>query len=69
MNYMLDKINVLENKEAILNGAKEIVDNLLTNEKLDKNEKLMTIELAMAQLNYELYNISGDTIEEKDKDK
>lgn len=69
MNYMLDKINVLENKEAILNGAKEIVDNLLTNEKLDKSEKLMTIELAMAQLNYELYNISGDAIEEKDKDK
>ncbi len=69
MNYMLDKINVLENKEAILNGAKEIVDNLLANEKLDKSEKLMTIELAMAQLNYELYNISGDAIEEKDKDK
>lgn len=64
MNYMLDKINVLENKDAILKGAEEIVKNLLENEKLDKSEKLMTIELAMAQLNYELYHISGDSKEE-----
>lgn len=63
MNYMLDKINVLENKDAILNGANEIVTNLLDDEKLDKSEKLMTIELAMAKLNYELYNISGDNEE------
>ena len=59
MNYMLDKINILENKDAILNGADEIVTSLLDNEKLDKSEKLMTIELAMAKLNYgsELYQI------------
>ncbi len=63
MNYMLDKINILENKDAILNGAEEIVNNLLNNEKLDKSEKLMTIELAMAELNYKLYNISGDNEE------
>lgn len=63
MNYMLDRINVLENKDAILNGADEIVTSLLDNEKLDKSEKLMTIELAMAKLNYELYNISGDSEE------
>ena len=63
MNYMLDKIELLENKEAILNGAEEIINSLLENEKLDKSEKLMTIELAMAKLNYELYNISGDSEE------
>lgn len=63
MNYMLEKINVLENKEVILKGAEEIVDILLKNEKLDKSEKLMTIELAMAMLNYKLYNISGDNEE------
>lgn len=67
MNYMLDKINVLENKDAILNGAEEIVNSLLENEKLDKSEKLMTIELAMAQLNYKLYNVSGDIKEEMPK--
>ena len=70
MNYMLDmldKINVLENKEAILKGAEEIVTSLLENDKLDKSEKLMTIELAMAQLNYKLYNISGDSKEEMPK--
>ena len=50
-------------KDAILNGAEEIVNNLLNNEKLDKSEKLMTIELAMAELNYKLYNISGDNEE------
>lgn len=63
MNYMLDmldKINVLENKEAILQGAEEIVNSLLENEKLDKSEKLMTIELAMAQLNYKLYNVNKE---------
>lgn len=65
MNYMLDKIELLENKEAILNGAEEIVNRLLENEKLDKSEKLMTIELAMAKLNYKLYNISGDSKEER----
>ena len=64
MNYMLDKIELLENKEAILNGAEEIINSLLENEKLDKSEKLMTIELAMAKLNYKLYNISGDSKEE-----
>lgn len=64
MNYMLDKINILENKDAILSGAEQIVNELMTNEKLDKSEKLMTIELAMAKLNYELYNISGDSKKE-----
>ena len=59
MNYMLDKINVLDNKDAILNGAEEIVNSLIENKNLDKSEKLMTIELAMAKLNYKLYNISG----------
>ncbi len=67
MNYMLDKIELLENKEAILNGAEEIINSLLENEKLDKSEKLMTIELAMAKLNYKLYNISGDSKEEMPK--
>lgn len=63
MNYMLDmldKINVLENKDAILQGAEEIVNSLLENEKLDKSEKLMTIELAMTQLNYKLYNVNKE---------
>ena len=63
MNYMLDmldKINVFENKEAILQGAEEIVNSLLENEKLDKSEKLMTIELAMTQLNYKLYNVNKE---------
>lgn len=67
MNYMLDKINILENKDAILSGAEQIVNELMMNEKLDKSEKLMTIELAMAKLNYELYNISGDSKEEMPK--
>ncbi len=60
MNYMMDKINLLENKAAIIEGAEEIVKLLLKNEKLDDSEKLMTIELALAKINYELYHISGD---------
>lgn len=60
MNYMMDKINLLENKNAIIDGAEEIVELLLNNKKLDNSEKLMTIELALAKINYELYHISGD---------
>ncbi len=60
MNYMLDKINLLENKKEIINTANEIVKKLKENENLDNSEKLMTIELAVAQLNYDLYHISGD---------
>lgn len=60
MNYMLDKINLLENKDNIIGVAEKIVEMLKNNENLDDSEKLMTIELAVAKLNYDLYNISGD---------
>lgn len=60
MNYMMDKINLLDNKQEIINTAEKIVDTLLENNQLDNSEKLMTIELAMAKINYELYHISGD---------
>lgn len=60
MNYMLDKINLLENKDSIITVADKIVEMLKNDENLDDSEKLMTIELAVAKLNYDLYNISGD---------
>lgn len=60
MNYMLDKINLLDNKDEIINVANEIVKVLKDNDNLNNSEKIMTIELAVAQLNYDLYNISGD---------
>lgn len=60
MNYMLDKINLLKNKDEIINSAEKVVKELIDNKKLDNSEKLMTIELAIAKLNYILYNISGD---------
>lgn len=60
MNYMLDKINLLENKDNIIEVAEKIVEMLKNNENLDDSEKLMTIELAVAKLNYDLYNISRD---------
>ena len=60
MNYMLDKIDLLENKEEIIQSAGKIVELLKENKRLDNSEKLMTIELAVAQLNYDLYHISGD---------
>lgn len=61
---MLEKINLLENKDDIINGADELVELLMNNEVLNKSDKLMTIELAMAKLNYILYNISGDQTKE-----
>lgn len=60
LNYMLEKINLLENKDDIITGAEELVESLMNNKALNKSEKLMAIELAMAKLNYILYNISGD---------
>lgn len=60
MNYMLDKINLLEKKDEIKNASLEIVNLLKENKNLNDSEKLMTIELAVCQLNYDLYNISGD---------
>lgn len=60
MNYMLDKIKLLKNKDEIINSAEKVVKELIDNKKLDNSEKLMTIELAIAKLNYILYNISGD---------
>ncbi len=60
MNYMLDKINLLDNKDEIIEIADKIFNLLIDDEKLNNSEKLMTIELAMAKINYKLYNISGD---------
>ncbi|MGN1355664.1 MAG: hypothetical protein ACI4WP_03260 [Bacilli bacterium] len=60
MNYMMDKIVLHKNKEEIMKVADELIKVLMDDEKLDNSEKLMTIELAMAKLNYDLYNVSGD---------
>lgn len=57
---MMDKINLHKNKDEIIKVANEIVKMLKDDEKLDDSERLMTIELAIAQLNYDLYHISGD---------
>lgn len=60
MNYMLDKINLLDNKDEIIKIADKIVKILKEDEALNDSEKIMTIELAVAKLNYDLYKISGD---------
>lgn len=60
MNYMLDKINLLDNKDEIIGMAEKIVGMLKEDKKLNDSEKLMAIELAVCKINYELYNISGD---------
>ena len=60
MNYMMDKIVLHKNKEEIMKVADELIKVLMDDKKLDNSENLMTIELAMAKLNYDLYNVSGD---------
>lgn len=60
MNYMLEKINLLENKDSIICAADKIVESLRNDDNFDNSEKLLVIELAVAKLNYELYRISGD---------
>lgn len=61
MKYMMDKIEVHEKKEEIISSAERIVNELKENNNLNDSEKLMSIELAMALLNYDLYKISGDS--------
>lgn len=58
---MMDKINLHENKDEIIKVAEKIVKLLEEDENLDDSEKLMTIELAVAKINYDLYHISGDS--------
>lgn len=60
MKYMMEKIEVYPKKEEIIKVSNEILKLLKENGNLDDSEKLMTIELAVAQLNYDLYKISGD---------
>ena len=60
MKYMLDKVEVHENKEEIIKTSNAIIKCLKDNKNLNESEMLMTIELALAQLNYDLYKISGD---------
>lgn len=60
MKYMMDKINVHPNKDNIIKKANEIIKLLMECSDLDNSEKIMAIELAIAQLNYDLYKISGD---------
>lgn len=57
---MMDKIVLHKNKEEIMKVADELIKVLMDDKKLDNSEKLMTIELAMAKLNYDLYNVLGD---------
>lgn len=63
MKYMLDKIELHDKKEEIVKTSNEILKLLKENNELNDSEKLMTIELAVAQLNYDLYKISGDNEE------
>lgn len=58
MNYMLDKINLLENKDNIIKIANEVYKLIKDNKNLNDSEKLMTIELAEAILNNDLYDTS-----------
>ena len=60
MKYMMDKINLHPNKDNIIESANEIIKLLMECSELDNSEKIMAIELAVAQLNYDLYKISGD---------
>ncbi len=60
MKYMMEKIEVYPKKEEIIKVSNEILKLLKENDILDDSEKLMTIELAIAQLNYDLYKVSGD---------
>ena len=60
MKYMMEKIELHPNKDKIIEKANEIIKILMESRELNNSEKIMTIELAVAQLNYDLYKISGD---------
>ena len=58
MDYMVDKINLHSNKDEIVNMANKVVKMIKEDKKLDDSEKRMTMELANALLNKNLYKSS-----------
>ena len=58
MDYMMDKINLHSNKDEIVNMANKVVKMIKEDKKLDDSEKIMTMELANALLNKNLYKSS-----------
>lgn len=55
LEELVKRIELLDNKEEIINTANAIVEQILKNQKLEDNEKLLVVDLVNAIINEKMY--------------
>ena len=55
LEELVKRIELLDNKEEIINAANAIVEQILKNQKLEDNEKLLVVDLINAIINERMY--------------
>lgn len=55
LEELVKRIELLDNKEEIINAANAIVEQILKNQKLEDNEKLLVVDLVNAIINEKMY--------------
>lgn len=61
MNFMVDKLKLHPKGEEILKVAFEMAEKIENDNRFNKSEKLLLIDMIITKINYDLFNISGDS--------
>ncbi|MBO5414582.1 MAG: hypothetical protein J6A17_03030 [Bacilli bacterium] len=55
LEELVKRIELLENKDEIINAANTIVEQIMRNPNLEENEKLLVVDLINAIINERMY--------------
>lgn len=55
LEELVKRIELLENKNEIINAANTIVEQIMRNPNLEENEKLLVVDLINAIINERMY--------------
>ncbi len=55
LEELVKRIELLENKDEIINAANTIVEQIMQNPNLEENEKLLVVDLINAIINERMY--------------
>lgn len=55
LEELAKRIELLENKDEIINAANTIVEQIMRNPNLEENEKLLVVDLINAIINERMY--------------
>ena len=55
LEELAKRIELLENKDEIINAANTIVEQIMQNPNLEENEKLLVVDLINAIINERMY--------------